>query len=128
MFLLEPLRWDCVHVPMKPYAFAAADLISCPNPFVIGIPPPFSLASVIRERGGPHDVAVLTLDGEASLSIGRECRVPAAPLHLVQRIEAAVPRCVTARAEEFAGVPEGCTWSLGNPGDRSLNKRAGGGL
>ena len=35
--LLEPLTWECVHIPIKPRSLATVDLLSCPNPFIVGI-------------------------------------------------------------------------------------------
>jgi len=36
-YLLHPLKWVGVHIPVKPQGIPAEELLQCPNPFVIGV-------------------------------------------------------------------------------------------
>ena len=64
--LVDPLRWECVHVPLKPMELDSVDMLECPNPFVVGI------AEEVDPSIVPPDVTVLSLEGAPELTLAQD--------------------------------------------------------
>mmetsp|Transcript_46912 Transcript_46912/g.92847 ORF Transcript_46912/g.92847 Transcript_46912/m.92847 type:complete len:486 (+) Transcript_46912:209-1666(+) len=60
-FLVEPLAWECVHIPIKPSSLPAVDLLQCPNPFIVGVVSS-GQGHGLPPEDIPPDVAVLRID------------------------------------------------------------------
>lgn len=88
--LLAPLQWECAHIPTLPSTLDAADMLGCPNPFIVGILVPLAVDTTTIT-----DVSVLWLDGPTPhLVIAPDCPPIKPSPELAQAIEAITnPRC-----------------------------------